>query len=390
MNRKRIFALLPLSLGIVGLFFGREMASWRPVKVARFASNSSGPEELSASSHSVLQTTNAHASNTKATGIVFDTRNGKSQSFSFGEEDSMGVQNNFLWRARSYGSPSTRISLEVVDEKGGRKTFTCDSPFVPFSNGSLRILPEQNRVVVYGAMDFYIWNLRNQKLESDVEVDTPTKEDGTGSCALSRDGQTFLWADKTGFRINNTSTGKITHTLPLQSIHFYENVGLSPYGRYAFFDQPAKTVQWEVVDTQTGKHLWGFNLPHFRLLPLWAVSDDEKTIVIPTDTIWQVRDLQSGAVFAPFAARARRFIRRLVARWENALFFGERRFVSPTSALKRPRFDLTPSTFSGIIISVYATVSSSRGWVGLACAFCFVLRGARGETGATGSMESRR
>lgn len=296
MNRKhrRSLILFPLSLGVVGIFAGREMASWRPVRVAHFSgSKVGGITELSASPYAVAQSTfeDGGPYKTYSTLFLFDTRSEKLQHFSFSKDITMGVQNDFFWQEIS--SP---FSLKIVDSQNHSKTFLYPDPVAPIENNQyLRIAPQRNRVVLLDGPNIYQWNFRDGKIESEAEVDELPKESTEGASTLSRDGQTLVHADKTRLRINDTSTGKILKTAALHGIRFSESIVLSPYGRYALFDQSGDAFEWKVVSTATGKPLWGFNIPQI-VSPLWAISDDEQTIIIPQDTEWQVRNLLTGTL----------------------------------------------------------------------------------------------
>lgn len=296
MNRRhtRLLILFPLSLLVVGIFAGREIASWRPVKVAHFSgSKVGGITELSASSYAVAQSTfeDGGPYKTSNTLFLFDIRSEKLQHLSFSKGITMGVQNDFFWQEIS--SP---FSLKLVDSQNHSKAFLYPDPVAPIENNQyLRIVPQRNRVVLLDGPNIYQWNFRDGKIESEAEVDELAKESAEGASTLSHDGQTLVYADKTRFRINDTSTGAILKTVALRGIRFSESVVLSPYGRYAFYDQNGDAFGWKVVSTATGKPLWGFHIPSI-VSPLWAISDDETTIIIPTDKEWQVRNLQTGAL----------------------------------------------------------------------------------------------
>lgn len=295
MNRRntRFLILLPLSLGVVGIFAGREMASWRPVKVAPgFTSGKIGDiTEISVSNRAVAQVTEETSAPFKTTGTMFDVQSEKLQSFDLSTDRTMGVQNDFFWRENS-----SVFSLEVVDGANGTRTFTHDWPIAPTNNQNLRILPDQNRVVVLDGFNIFGWNFQTQKLEVEEGIQAYSGGgDIVGEFALSRDGRAFIHADKKQILRGDTTTGKTTKTVPLKGITFYESAFLSSYGRYAFYDQNGAPFRWEVVETATGKRLWGFSIPPI-VSPLWAVSDDEQTIIIPADKQWEVRDLKTGAL----------------------------------------------------------------------------------------------
>lgn len=292
MNRKhrRSLILLPLSLGVVGLFVGREMASWRPVEVARFSlSARSELGELTTSNYAVEQKVYPSPTSVERDSWIFDTRNQTTHKVVSFSDNAVDVQDDFSWKQT--GDP---FSIEVVDGKNQKKKFSRSPPIESVNRQCLRILPDQNRLI---ALDYYIiveWNFQKQTLKRAVRI--PPSADGNGArgIALSRDARQFILVNQFTFRIGDTTTGKITHTSPMGKGVFYEDVSLSPYGRYALCEQSAGTPVWRVVETRTGKWLWRFTSHPGS--SLWAISDDQNTIVIPADKNWEVRDLQSGAV----------------------------------------------------------------------------------------------
>ncbi len=302
MNRRnaRFFLLATFSLGVVGVFVGREMASWRPVKVApQFAPGKIGDTiELSVSNRAVVQVTEETSAPFKTSATLFDIQTEKLQKFSFPKNDetgmsnTIGVQNDFFWQENL--SP---FSLEIVDGANHKKNFVYEYPVSSLNHKILRVLPEHNRVVVLDVFNILQWNFKNQKLEVESGIQAFARGGGNvvGDFSLSRDGRFFIHAGRKRILVGDTSTGETTRTTPLTGTTFYESAILSPYGQYAFYDQNGAPFRWEVVETATGKRLWGFNIPPI-VSPLWAIADDEQNIIIPANKQWEVRDLKTGAL----------------------------------------------------------------------------------------------
>ncbi len=304
MNRKhhRSLILFPLSLGVIGVFAGREMASWRPVEVARFAVKGAVAQP-SASDHAVAQRIAVQPAFNNTFCALFDTRTGKVQNFNFKGSQPLGIQNGFFWHQQDGMRSDVPFLLKVLGENKEEKSFTYRFPsFVEVSNQSLRILPEQNRVILLDWKGIYTWNFADQRFQGGVEIGGGVEggsEMVRGSpSALSRDGRTFVFVDtqmanRVIFQTGDTSTGKITKKTLQSGSLISEYVALSPYGRCALINQPTNKNSCQVVETAIGKSLWSF-----ILLPLnsWTISDDEKTIFIHQGQSWQVRDLQTGAL----------------------------------------------------------------------------------------------
>lgn len=297
MKSRRVGVALGLAAPVVGLlWWAKAAASWRPVVVARFAvSNNTVPTEPSVSSHQLACTLEETTSSSSRVGALFDTRNGETQTFNLAPSDAIGVQNGLFWRSHSTKEDGP-FALEVKDEQGDKKKFSHDSLSLA-SNDTLRLLPAENRVVLFDPINKIIceWNLKDQKPGEEVELDTTEEASNGGSATLSRDGRKFFLFTGKRFLTGDTSTGTVTATAPLRGIKFYGSVVYSPNGRYALFDQPTKTFRWEVVETATGKHLWGFTIDA-SASPLWAISGDEQTIIVPNGKAWEARDFQTGAL----------------------------------------------------------------------------------------------
>lgn len=292
MNRKhrRSLILLPLSLGVVGVFAGREMASWRPVELARFdLGGKSALVDLSASQHLVAQSvyTWNNAAETRVT--LLNLVSGKAQTFSLPGQQTVGVQNGFFWHSRTPGGDDLPLALEVMDENGHKKTFTYRTPPDDnLNNETVRILPKQDRVVILDLSGLSEWSFRSERLRRAIPCAMASAR------ALSRDGRTFVMADYQRFKIGDVATGKITRVVPVRGIQLFEYVHLSPYGRYALFDQSNPWGSWKVADTATGKYLW--TLYASSMNPdSWVITDDERTIFMRKGRQWEVHDLQTGA-----------------------------------------------------------------------------------------------
>lgn len=287
-NRRFVVALCLISPIVTLLWWAKTAASWRPVEIIRsgWNGNSSLPD-LSVSVHTVVQTQTSPRSD-KTTALAWDEVSGKTQTFSFTGRQLVGVQNGFFWHSWVPTEGNAPLAIKVRISQGEEKTFTYrtfayDEP----DNKALRILPNQNRVVILDSSGLCEWHFQDEKFQHAISMET------TSARALSRDGRTFLATDGTLFRTRSAATGK---SLKAISTHIrpFEYITLSPYGRYALFNQ-SPSGGYIVVDTATGNKLWNFcvDIEHS---PGWVISDDEQTIFVSNATTWEVRDLQTGAL----------------------------------------------------------------------------------------------
>lgn len=307
---KRRFLLVGLAVPVVASGWWASMAaSWRPVALARFDTKSvSATYSTEASGRLVLQRVGGQSLVyvTYATRcLLVNTRTQSQQEFRFKTEEYSGVQNGFFWHCLT-GFNATiskeHFSLEVLDEKGKQKHFALPSAWSSSKDfrkdvdiyvedsESLRILPEQNRIVFLRWSGIYEWNWGNQKFKRLTAVKDADETEGN---VLSRDGKTFLFATKTHFLKGITSTGLIVAKTFFPSGRFSQQIRFSPYGRYALLDQPSEGTAYEVVETSTGKRLWGFK---GLLTDRWTISDDEQTIFVGQGKQWEVRDLKTGTL----------------------------------------------------------------------------------------------
>lgn len=312
MNRKhrRSLILFPLSLGVVGVFVGREMASWRPVKLVELAPFM-GASPMRASGNYVSVTTGIYPSSPSSASPVetictrLEVRGGKVSVARYPGEQGAGTNNNFFWHLKfalgyelSYNpfkmapNDSTINRLEVRNDLV-KRTFVYRSKSRMDYDPNIQVLPKQNRVVLLTAGNVVEWDYRTARLKHQHEI--ASENESLTRKALSGDARSFVLAGAKGFQIGDVATGVIRHRIAFRGVSFFDFADLSPHGQYGLLDQRAKTPRMEVVQSATGKRLWGFD-SHGGVPGGWTIPDDEKTIFVRTSDGWQVRDLQSGAV----------------------------------------------------------------------------------------------
>lgn len=309
MNRKRILVFATLVLG-AALFVGREMASWRPVKLVELALFM-GASPMRASGNYVSVTTGIYPSSPSSSSPVetictrLEVRGGKVSVARYPGEQGAGTNNNFFWHLKfalgyelSYNplkitsNNSTINHLEV-------ENYLVKSTFVYRSNPrmdydpNVQVLPEQNRVVLLTEGNVVEWDYRTARLKHQHKIDS--ENESLIRKALSSDARSFVLAGAKGFQIGDVATGVIRNKIAFRGVSFFDFADLSPHGKYGLLDQPTKTPHMEVVQSTTGKRLWSFDSPG-GVPGGWTIPDDEKTIFVKTSNGWQVRDLQSGAI----------------------------------------------------------------------------------------------
>lgn len=293
MNRRntRFLILLPLSLGVVGLFAGREMASWRPQRLVRFPYGPSADfGELSVSNRAVMHEVYPSVASLQKSYFMVDARTGKLLKTVSSSDAKFGIQNDFNWKQT--GDP---FSIEVLNEKNQKKKFSSFPPFEPTTNQCLRILPDQNRVVAMNYSELVEWKFREGTLKRRFHLSGLEDNVSSGLLVLSHDAKRFVSTNERCFLTGDTATGKILSRTPARGEGFFDGVELSPHGRYGMFNRRIEPTKHEIVETATGKILWELNGPSSGF-GLRAMSDDETTLIVAAGKEWQVRSFATGEV----------------------------------------------------------------------------------------------
>ena len=274
---KRRFVLVgfcitvPLLLGA----WAKEAASWRPTVVARL--NETGVYELEAFPQGV-----AFTASERHYGWV-DLRSGNFRYDSNRTPRRLGKSNSFSWTLW-LGSSAKLRRLEVVGNDGHKHIFYGSSlEEARRKEVTVRVLPQQNKVMLLEPFRLLQWNWATGKLEHTTSVESP------GEQTLSRDGRTVIEPEST----SDTSSGKTIKNHPT-AVQRAEYRYLSPYGLYSLYDHMDNRMK--VVQTTTGKALWGFHLNDVYNPSQWLFSDDENTVTVQSGSQWCVYRASNGAL----------------------------------------------------------------------------------------------
>ena len=294
MKNVRFLVVGASSLLVVGVFMGREMASWRPVVVANVAPYAYLANPLRASKHLVTFTTYSNRPQIVTSCNRYDVQSGQMRVSRFVGEHAAGTSNNFLWHLKFkpffYLAKPSPSQLEVEDESrpGTKRVFNFMVDGFTDYSPCVQILPEQNRVVLLSQRHIYEWNFTTGKLFHHQE--TPLTLDRK----LSRDGQSYILADHTRFQFGDVTTGTVGRTVYLKNIKAQQESILSPHGRYALLEGPKGSASISVVSTSTGKVV--YNCSTNVGIRGCIMPDDEKTIFVREGRQWNVLDFGTGAV----------------------------------------------------------------------------------------------
>lgn len=305
MNRKhkRSLILFPLSLGVVGLFAGREMASWRPVKQGQSIDNA---YYMDAAQAWVLAATDSNSSNMGCS--LLNLRTHKASLEIHEEGKPVGVEGDFFWCLnphRTAGGNTTRLTLTLRNTYGHEQSFSWkpsdDFDVSPVKPVVVHLCLESNEIELLCKQQVLRWSLSTGRLQKSVALSFIGVSDGgdgiANSCSFSRDGETVVLAGWGGIYFFSTRDGQLKRSIPFLGFHGYEYRFLSHSGSYALYDAPglkAPSTRWRLIDTQAGRIKWSFESDLPSDVPV--MSADEKLIFFPLSSrrCWEVRDLATG------------------------------------------------------------------------------------------------
>lgn len=258
-------------------------ASWQPMPIGRIVPASSSIESISVEPNRV----SFGGQNQTGQRIYgwLDLANGDVTRFATTVPRRTGSAGDYRW---VYLMNDKVHTLELTGGNGVRRSYSIRGLYPPQQRGELpvRVLPEENRVLMFSDDHLLEWNLATGRLLRN------SPRHGT---TLARDGQTFVGIGENygSFQIGDVATGKISKTIPWRTDGPLEYEHFSHYGRYCLFDTRDGTFR--VVEVATGKVLWKF-LGNFVFDFDSLMADDEKTIIVHAGKLWQVRDFRTGAI----------------------------------------------------------------------------------------------
>ena len=193
------------------------------------------------------------------------------------------TKNGFISSCARNGGPITSYSVPTNFGRGVQE----------LSPDCVRISPDKNRLEMLLVERYFRWNLKSHRLERDVSL----RELGVSMTAtIARDGESIVSPNFGLIKIASTKTGQSPRIVPLQGVRSFESMRVSPLGYYALYDAPGTIgpSRFNVVDVQTGRALWQFDLDSLR--DYAEFSSDEKWLALPLTQrkIWQIRDTKTG------------------------------------------------------------------------------------------------
>ncbi len=283
----------------------RSVTLWRPVALVKVAPFTAILPALSSGNYVSLTNIVYPPRSTQVKTICtrVEVHNDEISASRFSGEQAAGTNNNFLWHIDftvyepNCGTlpcelPAERFRVTPcrleVRNKSSQRTFQYLAKGFSDYGPQVHISPEQNRVVLLSGKTIVEWDYQTGKLKHQREIKSIAQSTRS---ALSSDGRSFVLAVSKGFQIGDVATG-VTRKVSFQGVSFPQSAELSPHGKYGVLDQKS-AKRFKVVESATGKPLWGFSAPT-GAPDGWTISDDEKTIFVRQSRNWQVHDLKSG------------------------------------------------------------------------------------------------
>lgn len=283
MNRRRFLIALAVVIPLAIFVAAKIAASWRPVMLMHFDSGPYDDLKIQASEQMVavsdtqfnLQTEHKEKLHDRMSAVGAWTWNWVG-----------GAKPHLLLRdgtqaARSYPLPG------VGDEEEWYQV----EPLMRFS-------PATDRVELLFNGNYYRWQARSRRLQRHIQLaDVDSRLAGfTRMIALTRDGETVVFAGTTAIREISTRTGRTLRRVPLRGVEFFETIRVSPFGRYALYETPGQKTYFEqiVVDTRSGRALWKLKMGSNGTDAVF--SPDQTVIAVPLakSKLWEIRDLRTG------------------------------------------------------------------------------------------------
>ena len=295
MKRRRFFValavLLPLALFGAAKWAGR----WRPVVIGQVVG-----------ANAVVQASDRHLVLSCRTGdeVLFDLQTGETRRLVGQVLSSDGA-----WLCQLTLAPKPQLALRPANTPASLPliyelpALTADekTSIAPnWSNyGWVRASPARDTIELFFIRRYCRWQQRLRRLERSFIIDYSA----TSAPALSHDGNFLISASFGQISIFSARSGQLQKEIALQGASSFESTRPSPFGLYALYDAPGKLgpSRFNVVNTQTGRALWQFEVETLRDWP--AFSLDETLLALPLSQrkIWQIREPRTGKVLRTLA-----------------------------------------------------------------------------------------
>ncbi len=285
MNRRLIvtFAvLLPLAIFGAAKWASKEQESWRPVAIGEVKQ----ADTISVASNRYLSV----YSNATGADTLFDLETGAQRVMN--SEDVLPV-GDWKWKLVL----GRKVQIQLSRANGTAKFYNCPNfeadGMKPNFPDWVRVSPENNRFEALLVNRYYCWELNSRRLKHN----TPMAFAGGAVAPFGSDGKTLVTGADNAVSFVSTRSGSVVRRVPFVALKNHQVAQFSDFGTYALCQADnsiAGTAPIFVVETQTGRVLWKFNIEDWWSMMLF--SPDEKLLVLPRidRSVWRICSAQNG------------------------------------------------------------------------------------------------
>ena len=304
MNRRRILVALAILVPLAIFGAAKWATRFRPVRVGVLPKQPRYLPVLRASDRYVV-------AGDRTIYSCFDLQTGARTTL-----QNQGIAPVGAWMVRRTGDVTGRWQLELTAPNGATRAYGCgDVGFnIAPSSGArpnwqvenlaiqrLRVSTANNRLELLDGYHYLRWNLTSGALERQTALQQSDPLENADdrdaeSFALTRDGKRALAPVEKTLVWRSTRNGEVLVRVPLRGVTSFRTVRVSPFGTFALYsvDMTGSVARWRVVDAQTGRALWSFDL--FSDDDFAPFAPDETRIALPLryPPRWEIRDLATG------------------------------------------------------------------------------------------------
>ena len=168
-----------------------------------------------------------------------------------------------------------------------------------FAQPLVNFSPAADRVEMLVLGHYVRWRAHSRAVERHCELVTghDNIRELAGAFALSRDGETVVFAGTASITVFSTRTGKPVRVTPLQDATLGETIEISPHGRYALYELSThRFFKQRVVETRSGRVPWILTMDDNQTAAVFSPDETEIAVPIAKRARWEVHRLPTGEI----------------------------------------------------------------------------------------------
>lgn len=280
MNRRRFLVALAVALPVAIFAVARTTASWRPVPVGRLLGGNGNWHypEIQFVGNQVVE---------RGSGTAFDMTTGVRT-----HAPRFNIVGQRAWTWQTVGGAKPQLILRDGDGAPAEYPLKLSQRIGNRPIGIVRLTPARNRVEAIVNYHYHRWNARTHALEHTQKLMGALE----GAQTFGRDGDSIVRAGFASIDHTFTDGKRAPKRVKLRGFNAFEAMRISPLGNFALYDAPGKNgpSHMRVVDAQSGRVRWEFELDDFKDKP--AFAPDDSALAILHGKRWEIRDAQTGRI----------------------------------------------------------------------------------------------